>query len=132
MFLLKSGYLSSQNETTLLETHPLFKHLSDILKWSIHIDFMDLRYPIKNYQDQKTINVIRVQKMLAAVCFYDLDIPTVIRFLGNDYTGEHRKINGTLQMLRDTKCNEQVIEDLERVFHTGSPSRMNATSTHNN
>ena len=132
VFLLKSGYLPSQDETTLLETHPLFKHLSNILKWSTRIEFMDLRYPIKNYQDQKTINVTRVQKMLAAVCFYNLDIPTVIRFLGNDYTGEHREINETLQVLRYTKCNEQVIKDLKRLFYTGSPNRMNATSTHKN
>ena len=132
VFLLKSGYLSSKNKTTLLEIHPLFKHLSDTLNWSTHIDFMDLRYPIKNYQDQKIINNIRVKKMLAAVCFYDLDIPTVIRFLGNDYTEEHRKIDGTLQILKNTKCNEQVIKDLERVFYSGSPNRMNATSTSKN
>ena len=57
---------------------------------------MDLKNPIENYQDQKTINITRVRKMLAAVCFYNLDIPVIIRFLGNNYTGEYREIDKTL------------------------------------
>ena len=80
IFLLRSKYFPNQDENTLLNTHPLFKHLNDTLKWSSCIEFMDLKNPIKNYQDQKTINITRVQKMLAAVCFYNLDIPVIIRF----------------------------------------------------
>ena len=132
IFLLRSGYLPSQDENLLLDTHPLFKHLNDTLKWSSSIEFMDLRNPIENYQDQKTINIARVRKMLAAVCFYNLDIPTIIRFLGNNYTGEYRNINKILQVLEDTRCDIQVIKDLERLFCIGSPNRLNATSTHKN
>ena len=70
--------------------------------------------------------------MLAAILRYDLDVPTLIRFLGGNYTGEYRKIEDTIKILKDTKCNEKNIEDLQRLFKTGSPNYMNASSTHKN
>ena len=62
IFLLRSKYLPSRDENILLNTHPLFKHLNDTPKWSSCIEFMDLKNPIENYQDQKTINIARVGK----------------------------------------------------------------------
>ena len=35
-------------------------------------------------------------------------------------------------MLKDTKCNKKVIEDLQRLFKKGSPDYTNTSSTHNN
>ena len=61
-----------------------------MLQWSQKINFMDIKDPIKNYADQKHIDTTRIKKMLAATLQYDLDIPTVIRFLGGNYTGEYR------------------------------------------
>ena len=97
-----------------------------------NVKFIDLKNPIKDYANQNSINITRVQKMLAAVFWYNLDIPAVIRFLGNNYTGEYREINKTLQLLRDTKCDLQVIKDLERLFYIGAPNKFNASSTHKN
>jgi len=70
--------------------------------------------------------------MLAAALLCNLDIPTVIKFLGNNYTGEYREINKTLKLLRDTNCDPQVIKDLERLFYTGAPNKFDASSTHKN
>ena len=91
-----------------------------------------VRNPIKDYANKNSINTTSVKKILAAVFWYNLDIPTVIRFLGNNYTGEYRDINKTLQMLRDTKCDPQVIKELERLFSIGAPNKFNASSTHKN
>ena len=33
-------------------------------------------------------------------------------------------------MLRDTKCNPQVIKELGRLFSIGAPNKFNASSTH--
>ena len=41
--------------------------------------------------------------MLAATLNYDLDIPTLIRFLGGNYTGEYRTIEAIIKILKDTK-----------------------------
>ena len=129
IFLLKGEYLPNRDKKSLFNTHPLFRHFNNILEWSRNIKFMDLKNPIKDYANQNSINTTRIKKMLAAVFWYNLDIPTVIRFLGNNYMGEYRDINKTLQMLRDTKCDPQVIKELGRLFSIGAPNKFNASST---
>ena len=132
IFLFKGGCLLKQDKTNLLITHPLFKHFDTMLNWSNKINFIDIKEPIKDYANQKSINTIRVQKMLVAVFWYNLDIPTVIRFLRNNYIGEYKETDITLKLLNDTKCDPQVIKDIERLFHTEVPNKFNASSTHKN
>ena len=48
---------------------------------------MDLKQPKENYANQTSIDILRVKKMLAATLQYNLDIPTLIRFLGGNYIG---------------------------------------------
>ena len=59
-----------------------------------------------------------------------MDISTLIRFLGGNYTGEYRDCNATIQALKDAKCNEEVISDLQRLLDKVCPNKMNASSTH--
>ena len=103
-----------------------------MLHWSDNIQFMDLQNPLKNYAKQTSIDNNRVRNMLAATLQYNLDIPTLIRFLGGNYTGEYRKTEEIIKILRDTKCNEKIIDDLQRLFQKGSPNYMNTSSTHKN
>ena len=74
----------------------------------------------------------RVQKMLAAILHYDMDIPTVIRFLGNNYTGEYRNSDKIIAILKETECNEEIIKDLQRLYNIGAPNKLNASSSHQN
>ena len=91
IFLLKNNFLDDSDTMNLLSSHPLFQHLHKMLTWSSNISFMDIRDPIKNYADQKSIDTSRVKTFQAAIIHYNLDIPTLIRFLGNNYTGEYRQ-----------------------------------------
>ena len=88
-----------------------------------------LKNPIRNYADQNSIDTSRVKKMLAATLQYDLNIPTLNRFLGGNYTGEYRDSKQTIKALENAKCNNKIIEDLQRLLEKGSPNRMNASST---
>ena len=69
---------------------------------------------------------------MAALIYYELDVPTLIRFLGGNYTGEYRDIQSTIASLKASKCNDQVIHDLQRLLSQGCPMKMNASSTHSN
>ena len=89
-FLLKSNCLPKEDKANLLSTNFLYKHLERMTNWSKKVDFMDIRNPILDYANQSQIDVKRRQKMLAALIYYDLDVPTLIRFLGGNYTGEYR------------------------------------------
>ena len=68
---------------------------------------MDLKQPKENYAKQTSIDILRVKKMLAATLQYNLEIPTLIRFLGGNYTGEYRDINATIKALKNAKCNKK-------------------------
>ena len=132
IFIMKSKYLANQDKQALFNTHPLFYHLHKMLNWSKNIQFTDLKNPIKNYSSQMSINTKRIKQMLAAFLHYDLDTPTVIRFLGNNYTGEHRKTSDIVKVLKNTECDEEIIHDLQRLFQIGAPNKFNATSSHKN
>ena len=132
IFMFKGNYLSEEDIHTIHNIHPLYKHFHKMLLWSSHINFIDIKDPIKDYANQAEINVSRIQKILAASFHYDLDIPTLIRFLGGNFTGEYRDVDSTMNILKETKCDTKVMEDLHRVFKTGCPNKMNAHSSHKN
>ena len=58
--------------------------------WSKTLNFSSIKNPIENYAEQKNIDPARVKKFLASALHFDLDMATVIRFLGGNYTGEYR------------------------------------------
>ena len=59
-----------------------------MIDWSKHIEIMSLKEHIHNYADQTLIDKTRTKKFLAALLNYDLDIPTLIRFVsGKLYRG---------------------------------------------
>ena len=60
-----------------------------------------------------SINTIRIQQMLAVFLHYDLDVPTVIRFLGNNYTGEYRRTSDIVKILKNTGCDNEIVHDLQ-------------------
>ena len=94
--LLKSEFLSNQDQISLIECHPLFQYIHKILLWSRHVHFLTLRYPIDNYSEQNIIDPLRVQQFLAAALHYDLDISVVIRFIKGNCTGEYCNTQGTI------------------------------------
>ena len=103
-----------------------------MMTWSKTVDFSTLKNPIVNFSEQKTIASSRVKQFLAAVLHYDLDLPTVIRSLGENYTCEYRDTSSTLKALRATHCDEVVISDIKGTLLTGCQNKMNASPIHSN
>ena len=103
-----------------------------MIAWSRNVDFSSIKAPIPNYQAQKSIDPNRVKLFLAALLHYDLDVPTLIRYLGGSYTGSYRNIESMLRILKESGCDPQIISDLENIFKVGCPMKMNASSTRDN
>ena len=132
VFILKKKFLKHYDLKNLLKVHPLYNHLNKMISWTKNIDFSDLKNPIQDYANQKSISSTRVKKLLAATLHYDLNIPTVIRYLGGNYTGEYRDVKKTIKILKKSKCDETIISDLKRTLELGCPNKFNAHSPHNN
>ena len=56
----------------------------------------------------------------------------IIRCLGKNCTEEYRDIQNTLKILKESRCDEQIIKSLEITLLVGSPNVMNDSSTHKN
>ena len=54
---------------------------------------------------------------------------TLITYIFN---GEYRDSNATIKALKNAKCNQKIIDDLQRLFEKGPPNHMNASTTHQN
>ena len=132
VFVFNSCFLSDIDKNNMLDSHPLIEHLYKMLNWSKKVNFLDIRKHISNYAKQESIDTQRIKKLLAATLHYKLDIPTLIRFPGGNYTGEYRDSKRTIKTLKDSKCNEEIISDLQILLDTGCPNNMNASSTHEN
>ena len=58
LFILKSGYFSTDEKTNLLQTHVLYHHLNNMLDWSKKINFLSIRNPIKITQTNQKLILI--------------------------------------------------------------------------
>ena len=87
------------------------EHLYNMLKWAKNIEFNEVRDTILDYSNQKQIDIQRVKKFLALSLHYNLDMGIVIQYLGENYTGEYRDIQNTLKILKESRCDEQIIKD---------------------
>ena len=121
--ILKSDLFSPLDLRIVLHYHPLFKYLSRMLAWSKTMDFSSLKNHIANFSDQKYIATSRIKKFLVAALHYDLDLPTVIKSLGGNYTGEYRYTSSTLKDFRDAHCDKVIISDVKCNLLTGYPIR---------
>ena len=110
----------------------MFKHLHKMMTWSKTVDFSTLKNSIAKFSEQKYIASSRVKQFLTAALYYDIDLPMVVRSLGENYTGEYRDTSFTINVLRATHCDEVVISDVKRTLLTGCPNKMNASSSHSN
>ena len=132
LHLLETSILSQSDTISLLSCHPLFLHLHKMIQWATRIDFSLLGHNIVNYSTQQQISTTRVQQLLAAALFYDLDLSTVIRFLRGTDTGEFRQSSSTLVAFHQSNCNPALIKEVKRTLLVGCPNNMTASSTHDN
>ena len=56
------------------------------------MDFSDIKDPIPEYAEQKLIDTNRVNKLLVALVHFKFDVPTLIRYLGGNYTGKFQDV----------------------------------------
>ena len=63
---------------------------------------------------------------------YNLDADTTIIYLGNNYTGEYHNVNKTIRILKETRCDDKIIKDLEKIFMKGCPNKFVAYTSQKN
>ena len=129
--LLRTQILSHLDVLSIRKVHPLYNHLHQSLLRCRHIDFRSLSEINTSYATQTTINKSRAIKFLAALLHYNFDVPSIIRFCGNNYVNAH--INPTT--LRHSLTGivpKHIIDYVSRSLITGAPTQMNGHTSSKN
>jgi len=120
--LFKSQYLDSSSLSSLLLVDPSYEQLFLAYRHSLTVDFSPLRSYNTSYANQSSIPTSRVELFLALAIHYDLHIPSIIRYLGGNYTKAYLDVPAILQLLRSFQCPIDILRDVERIYTVGSPA----------
>jgi len=131
LFLFKSSILSDLDLRTLRKLHPLYDHLYYTLYRFRYVDFRSLSNINTRYASQSEIPLQRRQRFLAAILHYDLHVPSLIHFLGHNYTNEHLDPYAIAKKLENI-APPHVVEYVFRALHTGAPSKFHGHSSSKN
>ena len=90
LVLYKSNYLTKIDISNLHKTNLLYGYLHQSLQKALTVNFTDINKPDPNYMDQAEITQEKKEKFLAAALFYDFHLGSVMRYAGENYSGEFR------------------------------------------
>jgi hypothetical protein len=119
--ILKSGFLSPIDTISVLETHPFFSHLAASSVGYSTYDFRWIQGYNLDWEKQTDINPERVIALTAALFHYDLDHGMLMRYLGKNFTGEHRDVPAIVRTLKEYKIDQSLIDKYVRVMTVGRP-----------
>eukprot|EP00956_Cyclotella_meneghiniana_P014543 scaffold21809_cov24-Cyclotella_meneghiniana.AAC.3 len=130
--LFKSGFLNPTDMLNLMDVSPLFTHLAASIVAYSDYDFRWIRDYNLNWNEQTTIDPDRRVALTAALFHYNLNVSALMRYLGNNYTGEHRNIPLIINKLRSHSIPEDLISKYTRVMLVGCPNHFVAETSRDN
>ena len=131
-FIIKSGYLDIQATNALYNTNPLIPHMARMIDTLSHYDFRWIQQTDTNWATQSSLSASRRKAMMACLFHYNLDVSLLMRYLGGNYTGAHRRVQETATILRQHKISKTLIQHYIRVMTVGCPNILNANITREN
>ena len=129
--LLKSSYLTRDETKPILDVHPLYNHMATYLYEPQYVDFAPLRKFDTDYDNQTSIPTYRTCMLRDLALKLCCHIPSVIRYLGQDYMGVHLPRASLLHKLKDI-VEPDLFDDIKRVLYQGSPAKLHGHSTRAN
>lgn len=115
-----------------MEAHPLLGHLATSTVAYSNYDFRWIREYNHDWNKQTSIDPLRQCALTAALFYFDLDVSMLMRYLGNNYTGAHRDVHGTIQKLQAYGIPADLIDKYRRVMLVGCPNHFVAETSREN
>ena len=114
------GFLSSECLSALRQVDDDYKKLVDGVTRLEALDFSSISLPRLDYADQKSVSPERVDLQSACFLHYHGDPGLVVRYLGNEYTGEHRDVGEILGKIHGN-VDQDDYDAIERILTQGCP-----------
>ena len=100
IYLLKGCWLDVTAKQSLILSNTLLVKLWHALVCLSGTHFQYLCLPDRDYTTHTTIPEERVNMFTAYALYYNLDIPTAIRFLGGNYTASYTNVDHIIRILQ--------------------------------
>ena len=95
---------------------------------SLTVNFEPLREENSNYENQLEPCKYRRQQLVSAAIYYNLDLASVIRYVGGTYTRDFRDVSRILARLKPLlPCSLHT--QVKRVYEVGCPAKFYGHST---
>ena len=130
--VLQSGFLDPPSLVAWCDSDPLVPHLLASLVEFRSYDFRWVREYNTEWADQASIDPDRQVAYTAALFHYNLDVSLLMRFLGNNFTGEYRHVDEACRKLRLHGIPADLIAKYRRVMLTGCPNHFVAETSREN
>jgi hypothetical protein len=114
------------------DAHPLINHLAASSVGYADYDFRWIREYNLGWEKQTEIDPERVIALTAALFHYDLDHGLLMRYLGKNFTGEHRDIASVVDLLKKHEIDQSLIDKYVRVMKIGCPNHFVASTSRDN
>ena len=129
--LFKSKFLDESSLLTLCSLHPLIHHLCAMIERLKTHDFSVLATYNLSWSSQQEIPKNKAITTLAALLHYDGRVSDVMRFAGNNYTGEYRNIKKRIKQLEGLVDKDLLLRYYD-VMTLGAPTEFTAETTREN
>jgi hypothetical protein len=117
---------TANSKNKLLSIHLIntdFAKMIPKLKQWLQIDFSTLRKPRLNYKSQTQINPHRVCMANAAMAHFGLNPGRFVRWMGGEYTDQHRDAYSTLAAVKGHVSTEDY-KQMKRILLNGCPAQL--------
>ena len=129
--LLKSGILAANEIVIVANMSRLYAHLIKSMIRCVDIPFTTLSKYNNRYQEQEFIPHERIMMFLAAAIYYNFNMATVMRYIGNNYTAKYRDVPTIMNTIRGI-LDDRVCNDVHRIITTGCPAKVSGHSRREN
>ena len=132
ILILKSAFLSHKDHVSLVQSSPAISTLWNHMVSLRNLDFSPLQEIDKDYINQSSVPSKKTDMFLACALFYNLDLASVIRYTGGNYTAAHQDVDAITSQLTSAQCDPSLVAEIRRILTVGCPAYFNAESSNEN
>ena len=126
------GYLPVVDIRSLIQASPTIATLWESMVTLQDLDFSPLQETDTTYASQQVVPQHKSDMFLACAIHYNFDLPSVIRYTGGNYTAAHQDVEAIVSTLTSAGCDQQLMDEVQRIMTIGCPAYLNAESSQAN
>ena len=130
--LLQSGFLSPVCMCRWFDASPVMARLAATMVAYQRYDFRWAKEYNLEWASQQVIDPDREAAYTAILLHYKMDVSLLMRYLGNNFTGEYRDVEAAAAKLRHYNIPEDMIQKYRRVLLVGCPAHFVAECSREN